>query len=584
MADRRKPPPGWERERRSDATFWSDGTTTRHAYWGPAQAWWWRRAGWKRALAKAPVIPAAYGMLFHRAVTERALAVATGAAGGLGLVRFFTWREQWGHDRAVVKPLACRLTALLDQPVRDRRSWLTVPPDYGTDDAAEIVIGVPEDFTAADRDMEDLTRAVTVSTGWMAPKAEPVLRSRHPRLVYTKSLPPPPAVSLEDIRPHIDAARPSEVILGLARKSEPARLDLDSETPMLGFSMSTGEGKSEAAKNVAAQVLYHGGILMILDYKLVSHMWADGLRNVCYARTPAEIQEALMWLAWDDYDDDGNVMRASELTRRKQVVLAARRAGQKPNPGPRLLVLAEERNATARAIRRFHRRMGGKGAPPALESLDETGETGRQVCVNKLDVAQRFSAKASGSDGSADARENIGAIVTKDPKEATWKMLAGGHAQPPRSGHKGRYQLITAPGVTEFQGVLYHKDPVESDRIARELAMAGTIGQVPHDMPFVYRGPLLVPAGMGQDARARQEGSEQGFVLGPEVGVLTAGEGPGRAVTLAEAVAAGVFVSIGAARKAAQRRGWEPAGGTRAGGWEYRVEDLYAYKREQEKR
>jgi hypothetical protein len=216
--------------------------------------------------------------------------------------------------------------------------------------------------------------------------------------------------------------------------------------------------------------------------------------------------------------------------------------------------------------------------------MDETGETGRQVKVNALYVAQRLSAKASGADGTADARENIGAIITKDAKEATWKMLAGGHAQPPKSGHKGRYQMILNSGVTEFQGVLYDKDPDESDRLARELALSGTVGQVPAGMPFVWRGDLLVPAGIQQGAPARQGGPEQASVIAQDVPVLPAGEGPSSAVTLAEAVAAGLFVSIGAARQARHRQGWEPVSEDRHGGNRYLVSDIYAYLKNKGKR
>jgi hypothetical protein len=316
---------------------------------------------------------------------------------------------------------------------------------------------------------------------------------------------------------------------------------------------------------------------MVLDYKLVSHMWADGLPNVCYARTPAEIHEALLWLGWDECDADGNVIRPSELTRRKEVVLAATR-NREQTALTRLLIVAEERNATTRILKRHWRRIGGKGTSPALEALDETGETGRQICVNVLHIAQRLSAKASGSDGSRDAMENIGAIVTKDPTEQTWKLLAGGHTQPPKSGHPGRYQLIRSQGVTEYQGALYDRDKERSDAMARELAMAGTVAEPRFDMPFVNRGGLLVPAGMGHDAFARQEGSEQAFVVGHEPGVLPAGAGPAGAVTLAEAVAAGLFVSKAAARKAAQRRGWEPVEEDPAGGHRYAVADLAAYK------
>jgi len=411
----------------------------------------------------------------------------------------------------------------------------------------------------------------------------PRLGGRAPCLVYRHAIPPPEGVSLADIRPYIEAAKPSEVVLGLAAKAAKTGLDLDDETPHVGVSMSTGLGKSEIAKNVAAQVLYHGGIVMILDYKLVSHMWADGLPSVSYARTPAEIHEALMWLGWDECDGDGNVLKPSELTRRKQVILAATRNREQSNL-TRLLIIAEERNATTRILKRHWRRIGGKGASPALEALDEGGETGRQVCVNVLHIAQRLSAKASGSDGSRDAMENISAIITKDPPEQTWKLLAGGHTQPPRSGHPGRYQEIRSQGVTEYQGVLYHRDKELSDAMARELAMAGTVAEPRFDMPFVHRGGLLVPAGMGQMGLARQGDSEQPFDLTPEPSVLTAGEGPARAVKLAEAVAAGLFVSIYAARKVAQRQGWEPVGGDRYTGFTYSVQDIYAYLRAKENR
>jgi len=546
------------------------------------------RAGWKKLVTGVTgvtvVTIAGWGLLEHTLAAERTITVVLGLVTGAQLIRAALWWERFGHDRTVVRPLAHRVAGVLDQPVGDRRTWLKVPWDYRVNDDATIRIDVPPDFTAHERDMEDIGRAVTVSTGWIAPQVEPLLRSRHPRLVYSQNKPPPPCVSLADIRPRIEAAKSSVVILGLAAGFEPVELDLDSETPHIGISLRTGAGKSEILKNIAVQVLYHGGIVMCLDYKLTSHMWADMLPNVSYARTPQEIQRALMWLAWDDYDDDGNIIRPSELTRRKNVVLAARRAGQVPNPGPRILILGEEKNATARALRRFHKRTGGKGASPALESMDETGETGRFIRVNAMHAAQRLSAKASGADGSRDAMENIGAVITKDPDEQTWKLLGRGHAQPPKSGHKGRYQLVRDAGVTEFQGVLYDADQDESDRIARELAMSGAIGVPPWDMPFVHRGPLLVPAGLGLAAPARQEGSEQGFVVGHDDPVLPAGEGPARSVRLAEAVAAGLFVSIAAARKTAQRQGWKPVGGDRYTGFTYSVQDIHGYLKAKGKR
>jgi len=385
--------------------------------------------------------------------------------------------------------------------------------------------------------------------------------------------------------PDILAAERFTLVLGKGKRGKDGRYptittSVKSDTPHTGFGMASQDGKSTAAMNAGCQMAHQGAILLILDYKMMSHMWADGLPNVCYAETPERIHEALMWLGWDERDGEGRIIRESELTRRKKVARAGAdiHGNVQADVGPPLFIMAEELNATQRALRNYWKAIGGKGPSPAAWVLDEVAFTGAAILVFALYIAQRLSAKAGGSDGSRDAMENIGCFVLKDSPEQTWKLIAPDHAQPPKSGHKGRYQVVTRKEVREMQGVLW--TPEE----ARAFATSGIVAEPRFDMPFVHRAGLLVPAGTGQEAHARQEGPEQGIVLGPEAGVLTAGEGPGRAVTLAEAVAAGVFVSIAAARKAAQRRGWKPAGGTKAAGYEYRVEDMYAYKLEQEKR
>ena len=175
------------------------------------------------------------------------------------------------------------------------------------------------------------------------------------------------------------------------------------------------------------------------------------------------------------------------------------------NVGPRILVIAEEQNSAVKVLKRYWRSIGGKGTSPALDALEEVGTTGRQLLVNNFYIAQRLSAKASGADGSADARENIGAIITKDPTEATWKMLAGGHAQPPSSGHKGRFQLIPRKEVTEFQGALWTAEE------ARAFAMSGIIADPRDDMPLVTRR-ALVPAGVRQLDAGATEAPDLGLV------------------------------------------------------------------------
>src|SRR5690242_3377531 len=89
--------------RRSDATFWRDGTVTDLPYWGEWQARMWKRAGWKRALRWAAfyacVVAAAWGTAFHRAGAKQASAVIAGLAAGCGLIRLVLWREERRHNR-----------------------------------------------------------------------------------------------------------------------------------------------------------------------------------------------------------------------------------------------------------------------------------------------------------------------------------------------------------------------------------------------------------------------------------------------------------------------------------------------------
>jgi hypothetical protein len=338
---------------------------------------------------------------------------------------------------------------------------------------------------------------------------------------------------------------------------------------MVAASMTTGDGKSALARNFAAQLAFHGALIIILDYKWFSHMWADGLPNVCYARTPEQIHQVLCWLGHDERDGEGNIIRDSELTRRKKAGLAS--SDQDGNVhghlGHRILVLSEEGNSTVKVLKRYWRSIGGRGSSPALEALDEVGATGRQLLVNVLYIAQRLSARASGADGSADARENIGTIITKDATAATWAMLAAGHAQPPASGHVGRYQMISRKEVREFQGAWW--TPAE----AREFATAGTIAVPPPDMPFIS-GRDLVAAGVRQLDAGTMEAPDLRLVTTVSTALPVGGT-----VKLADMVAAGLFVTIAAARRRSTRDPLfpSPVGGDKYTGYIYAVPDVHEY-------
>lgn len=551
--------------RRSDATFFARGTHAEPHYWGRGgESRWALLPGWKRALARWALVLVPLGMYRWRSVTEWALGLVLGPLAGYVVLRGWAAWRALKHHRAAVRPLHSALASDLGIPLATPPAeWLKVPEDYGTRPDAEIVVHPPDGFTGSASERETVTRAVTAKLGIEAPEATWELHRQPPRIVFRKSIPPPARVTASDILPAIKGAAEHELILGIGKKDQVTDLSLDVEVPHIGFCMTTGDGKSTAAMNVATQVLHHGGLVVILDPKLMSHMWARGLPNVAYAGTRAEIHSMLCWLAHDVTDDEGNVIYQSEQTRRKQVALASAdiRGNVTADLGPRILVVAEELNVMQKMLRQHWRQIGGKGPSPAAEALEEIHFTGRQLRMHALDIGQRLSAKATSGSNSGDSRENIGAILFSNPSASTWKMLCDGHVQPPASDHKGRYQLVTRKQVRELQGALWDEEE------ARAFATSGVVAVPRHDMP------CTVQAVIGQERVPLQGPADQPFVLRhPPVVPYPPGS-----VTLREAVAAGMFRSLDAARKASRRGFPPPVGDPRDRAFAYDVADLAAY-------
>lgn len=538
--------------KRSDSTFFADGTHADPHYWGRGgESKWALLAGWKRAAIRWTCLVVPAGLLWWRTGTEWVLALLIGPyAGYLGLRAVASWQE-FGHYRTKLLPLHYALAPVLEIPMATKpRTWLDVPHDYGTRPDAEITVYPPDGFTASDRDKEAVTRAVTAKLGIEAPEPDwSKLAGRKPKITFRKSEPPPAKVGFADIRHAIEAAQSHEIVLGLGKKAQAGVVSVDNDSPHAGISMGSGDGKSTVARNIGAQLLFHGGLMMVLDYKLISHMWARGLPNVAYAGTPEEIEASLCWLA-------------QEVTRRNKVALAGAdvEGTVHADVGPRILLVAEELNATQNVLKAWwHREMGEKGRSPGSEALDEVMFLGRQVHINVLQIGQRLSVKAS---GSGDARENLGVLIFSDPTAAAWKMLAPQHAMPAATGHLGRLQVVTRKAVREIQGAYLTGEQ------AREFATAGTVAIPRPDMPCVSSvGPVPVRTAI------ENSGAEQGIVLG-QVPVV---QGPPAAVTLREAVNAGLFRSVDAARKTAQRYEFQSVGERPDKSKLYDLGDLHAF-------
>lgn len=504
---------------------------------------WHHMPRWSQAATRTAVplvlVAILLGLFKARSITLAALAamaVLLLIAGTIWAVRRI---RAWQHYRHYVQPLHRSLTAELGVP----------PPMLAVEaDRSSVTIGLDAGFTPTDKDKEAITRAVTAKLAIEAPDPTWRLHGRNPQVTFAASQPPPPSVSLLTIRKDIEAAQWHQFALGIGRRAEHIVISVDNDSPHVGVSMGSGDGKSVLARNFLAQALHHGWLGVVLDYKLISHQWARDLPNVAYAGLPAEIHVMAMWLA-------------EEIARRNLVALAGADIEGKVHAdvGPPLLVVCEELNATQNRLAAYWKReLDGKGRSPASEALDEAMFTGRQVRVHLLQIGQRLSAKAA---GSGDARENLGVKILCDPSAATWRMLCEGLVQPPAAGHRGRYQVVTRREVREVQGALL------TGKQARELALSGTVALPRRDMPFV--------TGVLDPARALPVGADLGNVPGTGPDVL----GPPGSVTLSEAIDAGVLkCSKAAARKAAQRPGFPAPLPVRRGNANlYDVADLHVW-------
>jgi hypothetical protein len=484
--------------------------------------------------ALAVGVAAGWGLLAHALATERTIAVALGVTAGAQLIRGFLWWERFGHDRTVARPLAIRMAAVHGMPARDWRSWLTVPPDYQTrKDGLVARSDVPPEFTGHDRDMEDLARAVEVSTGIEAPNVEKILQSHKPRLAWYRSDPPPGKVTWAHILPHVAAAEPDELVVGLGKKGKPVKVSVETDSPHFGISMGTGGGKSNLAAFWLVQELRRGHVAVILDAKHFSHPWAfkdmdaeyGQLPNVAYARWVPDLHDAMIWLG---QELSRRTLEAERIINAKGDLMG--------DVGPRVWIVAEEMNLATPLLKQHWADIRSKDdvkKSPALTGLGAVAFAGRAVKMHLIVIGQQLTAETL---GGGSVRENIGVRCLARYTANTWKMQAGDMPMPPSPSVPGRVQCIASGGVSETQVPLMDMEQV------RELAVGGQVTAAPAGMPGITAAPHPGQVGAVPGLTPIDMGPDLPNVLG---------------MTLAEAIAEGVLRrSIESARKEAQRPGF----------------------------
>jgi hypothetical protein len=489
------------------------------AVWRWPGRWFWRMSQPKRAGVRVGFTAATGGLLvlWFSAPLAAELLILTVTSAALAWVCWLGVRRLLPHHRRWVRPLH---GALIE------RHNLSHPPRIARD-RSRVILRLSQDWAGDAKERQAIVEVITAKTGIEGAEASWRLAGPAPRLELAVAQPCPALVTLADVRPAIEAAKADELVWGLGKRSVVVKSSLSSDSPHLGLSMGSGAGKSIMIRAILAQMLYHGAIALIIDYKQISQHWARDLPNVAIVRHPFEIHAALMWLGEEVNRRNAVAFHGADLEGNVHSVV-----------GPRLIIAGEELNAAMKALRIYWRQLRGSDRtlperPPSLDALDLVNLMGRQVLMNMMYVGQRLSNKASGGDG--DVRESIGVMALGRFKASTWKMLAEDHPMPRPTRKPGRFQVIS-DDVSEVQGIKL--SAIE----ARQLALAGIVSPLPSGMP----GAPRVAGGTGVAIPGPEQ--EMSYGTGPVVAP------PRGLVTLSEAVEQGVVKrSLHAVRKASQR-------------------------------
>lgn len=480
---------------RSNATFLRRGTRTMLAHQDKPSRWMalpgWQRAAWRFGFT-IPTATTLPGLWFAPTATI----VADGSLTA-GLTAWGAWRttrairthkinKQW------VKPLHWALHPVIGQETGIRPTdYMSVPPELWTDSEATMRVDLPRGFngdtkvrTSVERIIGEKLALPEISLTWN-------LAGETPHIVVRQAPRPPDKVPFFDHLPLIEAAPDSAPVLGLGHQGRVVSVDLDTESPHILVSMSTGGGKSVLLRAIAIQGLKRGAYVVICDRKRVSHKWARGLPGVEYNRDIAEIHNAL-------------IRTAAEGMRRFALIEDALDAGEDAdsiNVGPRIFLLLEELNATISKLASHWAKIRPNGGPrvsPAIEALGEVLFMGREAKIHVIAVGQLMTAKAL---GGPEMRECFSTRILARYSRNAWKMLVPEVWPAPKSSrHSGRVQVVLAGEAYETQ-VLFAKDAE-----AREWVLSD-----PAPQRIGEPAPMTAPPSFGAP---EVTASQQGHTLG----------------------------------------------------------------------
>jgi hypothetical protein len=370
------------------------------------------------------------------------------------------------------------------------RSYIHIPRDYPSrTDIGRI--DLPPQFTG--ESSSGIASIIKAKLGLSSATVTFKLEGRRPHLLIRQTPRPPGKVmfSNAEVRALVEQAPESAPLIGLGPQSSVVSVDLDSESPHVLVSASTGGGKSVITRTMACQMLRNGSQFVMLDFKRHSHKWAKNMPNVTYLRDIGDIHDALVSLG-------------AEGNRRNHIVDDWEGDDRQAPVGPRTGIILEEANATISKLKRYWGQVrktkadeDGPADPkesPAIDALREILFMGRAVKMHMFLVAQSATAAAL---GGPEVRECFSTRILARYTRNAWMMLVPEVQPIPRSTrHIGRAQVVLGGVASETQVAFF------TDSEARSWALGGTVSPagdwVPAEVPAprsesVTQAPVTPP-------------------------------------------------------------------------------------------
>ena len=465
--------------------------------------------------------------------TEPALTVDVFDVSLIGGISYSAYRAYQSmrarqHYRHVIRPLhkaLCASPYLLVTQATHPDTYLTVPVDYATNEDASVVMRLPEGFAGDGSVKGELVRIIKDKLGMGDTVVKWRIAGSDPCVTLNLAPRPPKRITWNEALARIEAAPESAPLIGFGTRNAPVSVDVDTESPHILVSAGSGAGKSVITRVIVSQFMHNGAHTIFLDVKRHSHRWARGLPNVTYCRSIEEIHDALIWAAAegerrnilvDDFGDDAT----------KKL--------------PRLVIVAEEMNATINRLQKYWAEVRTKDDPkssPAVTALGDILFMGRAVRETVVAIAQLMTARTL---GGPEARENFPVRILARYSRNAWNMLVPEIQPMPKSSrHPGRVQVCIAGVATETQVIFPSEDETRA-WASSGVSMDAAGGTVLPSQSTIYQG----------NEGSSVVGQRPALTLVPELAPPPELAG----VSLSQAVNDGVLkVTLTVARKASNR-------------------------------